>query len=68
MQTQRARWLSKLDNRFQNLSDELQLTQEQKEKLKNFVIFTAKEQFLEGNACGIKWERYNSSIIKTALK
>ena len=52
-------WISKLANRAGELAEELELTEKQTEKLKDFVFSVAREQYRAGNSAGIRWGRMN---------
>ncbi|RMD51298.1 hypothetical protein D6827_02525 [Candidatus Parcubacteria bacterium] len=55
-----AMWYQNIINRFEKLIKEIQANEKQAEKIKDFVLNIAREQYLNGNRSGIRWARNQS--------
>lgn len=60
-----SRWYVELLKRFTDISTRLQLNEKTREELKEFVLAIAKEQYMTGNRCGIRWmrEQTNKQVV-----
>lgn len=61
MHNQEIAWYTELTKRIGDIADELQLDADGKEKLTNFVMVNAKQQYVDGTRAGIAWARANRS-------
>ena len=57
---EKVTWIAKLSGQIEDLAKEIHLTQEQKERVKDLVFYTARDQYKEGNKAGIRWAKQNT--------
>ena len=50
-------WISTLAGQIETVAKEIELTDEQKEKVKDLVFYVARDQYKAGNKAGIRWAK-----------
>lgn len=66
METTKPGWYEKLSKDTQQLAEDLQLDSAASERLRNFILEAAKEQYKMGNRSGIRWARMNPASERMA--
>lgn len=51
----KGKWYRELMQRFGNLMSRLGLSQNESDQIKEFLLAIAREQYMTGNRCGIKY-------------
>jgi hypothetical protein len=53
----RPLWLQRVISRANELSESFQLDDEQARTLREYVVWVARDNYIEGNSAGIHWAR-----------
>lgn len=57
MEDKKPKWYAELTAALNNLAEELGLDDIGTQRMRDFVVSTAKSQYMEGNRAGIYWAR-----------
>lgn len=57
MEDKKPKWYAELVNALNTLAEELGLDDLGAQRMRDFVVSTAKSQYMEGNRAGIYWAR-----------